>query len=1112
MTSPELPLNDHLHPGQMRLTRIQVHNWGTFDGSHSIDVPRAGLLITGESGSGKSSLLDALSAVLMRPGETRFNAAAQDGPSGDKDRTPLSYVRGAYRRQSDDETGEVRPGFLRSSATVSGIALTYTDGRDRVVSAVRVFHIAGRSTSTSDLRTAYLLLPRASELVEVLRLCAHGIDLRRLRRALSPTAASTTYPDFGAHLRRQTGIGTAEAQRLLHRTQSAKSLTSLDDLLRSFMLTTPRTFVQAEAAVDQFRALQDAHAAVVDARDQITVLHPQREAWQAHRSATAAYDQLVRLEEGRDAYRYRTLLDLAEQDRRRLITERQAATARLEAAQQRRNDARHTESRAREALLRVGGSHLESLDREIQRANDDLDRIGRALDRLQQSLEVISSPLPTTPAELAAAQDLARRERDRLTREAQEQIDQSGPVHVAREQSRNRIAELTTEIRSLATRRSNLPTDLVTIRDQIAQKVGATPFALPFAGELMDVRDASWQGAVERLLRGFATTILVPDDLYPHVAQTVEATFWGRRIAYERMREPRPGADERRTNGRVLSVLTLADTPARAWLRQRISSGFPHVLVDTIEELGRHERALTRGGQIKNRDHHVKDDSSAITDRSRWLIGTTNDALIELRRDELAAARADLQRADQQLGDLGRQGEVLRRQITAMEQLTQVAWEEIDRVGVATRLEALTAEQARLRDTTSVRDAENQLREASAALHTAEEEQNEAHGIVRDLDREITAAEEDLDTARATLDGIVIDDAVLAELNCRALRHVRRTITRANLLDVLTTVSNELRSEMDTHRGVIQRTEGELARARVRYMQRWPERSVNLVDALEGTPDFLRLLEQLERDRLPEFEDRFRQLLRTQSQNNIGQLRAELSTAIRDVHQRLEPVNVSLAMTDFDTNRGTRLRLVARAKHSDEVKEFLSDLLRITEGAFHSETELSEEADERFARMDRLMRRLGSVETTDIQWRKRVLDSRRHVEFEAQEMDRDGTVVDIYEGAGGRSGGQRQRLVTFCLAAALRYQLPLLDGQIPQYGLVALDEAFDKTDMNFTRAGLDVFRSFGFQMLLATPLKMLQTIDEYVGGAVVVSNLDGRASRLAAVTVADLTGGEGRTR
>ena len=104
---PESQGADREHLGQMRLSRLQLHNWGTFEGGHDLPVPRGGLLLTGESGSGKSSVLDAITAVLIRPGEARFNAAAQDGPVGDRDRSPMSYVRGAYRKHADAETGEV---------------------------------------------------------------------------------------------------------------------------------------------------------------------------------------------------------------------------------------------------------------------------------------------------------------------------------------------------------------------------------------------------------------------------------------------------------------------------------------------------------------------------------------------------------------------------------------------------------------------------------------------------------------------------------------------------------------------------------------------------------------------------------------------------------------------------------------------------------------------------------------------------------------------------------------------------------------------------------------------------------------------------------------------
>lgn len=63
-----------VHPGQFRLARVQVVNWGTLHGHHDIPVARKGFLITGASGSGKSTLIDAISTVLMPGGSVRFNA------------------------------------------------------------------------------------------------------------------------------------------------------------------------------------------------------------------------------------------------------------------------------------------------------------------------------------------------------------------------------------------------------------------------------------------------------------------------------------------------------------------------------------------------------------------------------------------------------------------------------------------------------------------------------------------------------------------------------------------------------------------------------------------------------------------------------------------------------------------------------------------------------------------------------------------------------------------------------------------------------------------------------------------------------------------------------
>lgn len=186
-----------------------------------------------------------------------------------------------------------------------------------------------------------------------------------------------------------------------------------------------------------------------------------------------------------------------------------------------------------------------------------------------------------------------------------------------------------------------------------------------------------------------------------------------------------------------------------------------------------------------------------------------------------------------------------------------------------------------------------------------------------------------------------------------------------------------------------------------------------------------------------------------------------------------------------------------KTARTGEVEDFLADLRRIVEGNWADESPTG--AEQRFGVLKAVIGKLGSKERVDLDWRTRVLDTRLHVSFLAREKNRAGTVVRVYDSADGLSGGQRQKLVIFCLAAALRYQLTDEEGDVPRFGSIVLDEAFDKADSRYTRNAMDVFRDFGFHMILATPQKLLQTLEPYVGAITSVSNPEQRASRIANV-------------
>jgi hypothetical protein len=85
--------------------------------------------------------------------------------------------------------------------------------------------------------------------------------------------------------------------------------------------------------------------------------------------------------------------------------------------------------------------------------------------------------------------------------------------------------------------RSNIPSRLLDLRSRMAQALGLAEERLPFAGEVVQVKadQLPWQGAIERVLGGFARSILVDDKHYTAVSSWLEEQNTGERLFYHRM-------------------------------------------------------------------------------------------------------------------------------------------------------------------------------------------------------------------------------------------------------------------------------------------------------------------------------------------------------------------------------------------------------------------------------------------------------------------------------------------------------------------------------------------------------------------------------------------------
>lgn len=231
-----------------------------------------------------------------------------------------------------------------------------------------------------------------------------------------------------------------------------------------------------------------------------------------------------------------------------------------------------------------------------------------------------------------------------------------------------------------------------------------------------------------------------------------------------------------------------------------------------------------------------------------------------------------------------------------------------------------------------------------------------------------------------------------------------------------------------------------------------------------------------------------------QSDQNLTRLSAQLDQERKAIRDRMDLVNESLKTAPY--NPGTHLVIDSMDRMLDDVRQFKQSL---KESLSHSFSPDPLVAERRFEALNALVKRFSSQETVDRNWRALVLDVRLHVEFVARELDASGLEIEVYRSGAGKSGGQRQKLAATCLAAALRYQLGGQDRALPMFSTVVLDEAFDKADAEFTSMAMNIFKTFGFQMIVATPMKSVMTLEPFIGGACFVHIKDRKRSAVVAI-------------
>jgi len=1098
-----------------RLQKLEIYNWGTFhDKVWTLNLNGDTSLLTGDVGSGKSTLVDALSTLLVPPRKVMYNKAAD---ASAKERNLTSYVRGYYGQKRTSEGGG-QPESLRSSNQYSVILATFSDvNLGEVVTLAQVFWFKDEQRWPARF---FVLADKTLLITE--HFSNFGSDIKNLKKRLDRDHyihIYEDYPPYAREFRRRFGIRQAQAMDLFQQTISMKKVDELTSFVRQNMLEVPDTDDDVKNLLGHFYDLDMAHQTVIKAKEQQELLQPLVSLGKTYDVTAKQNKQLQLMQMALKPW-------FAEKENQLLLEEVMVLTADLSATEQKCAEQTAALEGIEADLSTIsremdqnGGRRLETLQLEISKDKQLLALRKKSLEQYNRQAELLGFAAPVSEETFQhnlAQLTICKQNEGTLAQELAEELADYEISCNEVEKERKQIGE---ELDSLRLRQSSIPREYIEIRNRLCYSLDLAVSEMPFIGELIEVKntESDWEGAIEQLLHTFGLSLLIPDSHYTEVVSWIEKTPLHLRFVYYRV------VDEAATTTKVhddcLMVYTKLNFKREArfsnWVQSEVHKRFRHICAETVQEFKNADYALTKGGQIKTgKQRHEKDDRHSLNDQRRYILGFSNQKKISLLEQEIENLTGEVKRWKKLSREIKIKQIENQKRITAIAMLTETTeFETIDCADVETmilvKLQSLT-----------------ELEHQNETLQTLKEKQEKLAALKENSSRILNMTNKHLyqnqllleqKNAKMKANRFMIEQAeVIIRQQAYPYIEKNRSVALAdkkiNLLEIAAlenTYAMWIAAQLETTNSLLAETATSLTRLMTQFSGVYPQETMSIDVAPEAVGEYEKILQRLELDDLPRFETKFRELLKENTINQIALFHGKLELACAQIRERIDMINHSLNAIDYNDGRYIQIEYNVSAEH--EIKQFRMQLKACTDSAL-ANSDAEQYTEEKFSQireiLDRFRGRVNFAEE-DQRWMDKVIDVRNWYAFAASEKWREtDEEYEHYTDSSGKSGGQKEKLAYTILAASLVYNFGLeaKNKRIQSFRFVVIDEAFLKSSDDSARFGLELFKKLDLQLLVVTPLLKIATIEPFVTHVgFVYQNEEQHQSYLRNLTIKELT-------
>ena len=1092
-----------------RLSRLELYNWGTFN-KKVVVFPLHGknALLTGDNGSGKSSLVDALTTLLVPTNKIIYNKA---GGADRGERSLRTYTLGYYKAEKNDMGTTSKPIYLRKEGTTHTVILGvfYNQGYEQTVTVAQVYM---QKDLVGQPNRFYVVADTDMNIVQDFSNFGSDItNLKKLLRKREKTEVFDSFTQYSASFRRRLGIKNEKALDLFNQTISLKSVGNLTSFVREHMLESFDAAGAIKNLINHFEDLNNAHEAILTAKKQIAELTPIVQNLDTYNAIHKKVADTLSCRESLRAYFAAIKKDLLEKRIEQDTLKIEKGSLKITSIKERLHSLNKDRDRIIQDIAENGGNKLDALLRELEQAENNKNRRLEVATKYDTYAKALDLPLLQGPNEFALNKSqLKKLIEDNKHEQTLLQNSKSEKEYAFKDLKKSHD-ELEKEILSLKSRKSNIDYHQVDIRNRLCKDLHVSPQNLPFAGELIAVREdeTAWEGAIERVLRSFGMSLLVPEELYSKVLKWVDQTQLRGRLVYYKVEKLQKKTQAFCDSQMLISkILIKQDETYHDWLNDQIIQRFNFTCCKTLDSFKRARKAITQNGQIKGSQiRHEKDDRFNINDRSRFILGWTNTAKIATllaSKNELEKQMQDIANQLAQIETKLKSTESRHDNLLGLQNFSR--FEDLDWQPIAQRVDQLTEQISELNATS---DKLAQLRLQRELLETKITETETQKDTLADdvsqlkgkLHNSQDLLQNEIEILSAELQPTSEVSIFLDSLKNKHLQNSTLYYERCNNLEQ--EIRKELQSTIDTDNRKVSNVTQKIIVAMKEFCAEYPSATRDFDASLEGEKEYRDFLDKLNKESLPQFEKQFKSRLTQNTIREIAGFQAQLNKECQLIEERVEQINLSMSAIEYNKDRYIKLEL---EKSTDvEIREFRQKLKTCIEGSLGIQE--SSYTEEKFLQVKKIISRfIGRDGSSDIdaKWTAKVTDVRNWFVFAASECwQADDTEYEHYTDSGGKSGGQKEKLAYTVLAASLAYQFGLEWGEVrsQSFRFVAIDEAFGRGSDESAHYGLELFKKLNLQLLIITPLQKIHIIEPYVSTVGFVYNENGKNSMLHCLTI-----------